>query len=343
MSNERIDAYEYDLPAGRIAQRPASRRDASRLLVARRGSPRVHHRVFSDLPDLLDAGDLLVVNDTKVIPARIRVHKTTGARVEVLLLHPLDSGGWEAMVRPSARVRIGATLIDDDGREALTVHEPLDGGHRRVVLAPDRRLETLGEPPLPPYIDRPGGVDDEDWERYQTVYAQREGAVAAPTAGLHFTDDVLAALAERSVELARLTLHVGAGTFEPVRVECLDDHRMHAERYSVPPAAAKSIENTRARGGRVVAVGTTVVRSLEAWARAGAPRDGAFRRTDLFLRPGSTFHRVDAMVTNFHLPRSTLLVLLAAFAGREWILERYRDAVREGYRFYSYGDAMFLL
>jgi S-adenosylmethionine:tRNA ribosyltransferase-isomerase len=343
MSNERIDAYEYDLPVDRIAQRPAWRRDASRLLVARRGSPRVDHRVFSDLPEQLDAGDLLVINDTKVIPARIRVHKPTGARIEVLLLHPLDSGDWEAMVRPSARVRSGAILVDDDGREALTVHEPLDGGHRRVTLAPDRRLETLGEPPLPPYIHRPDGVDDEDRDRYQTVYAEREGAVAAPTAGLHFTEGVMTALAARNIGIARLTLHVGAGTFEPVRVERLDEHRMHAERYSVPAAAAAAIEDTAARGGRVVAVGTTVVRSLEAWAREGAPTDGAFRRTDLFLRPGSTFRRVDAMVTNFHLPRSTLLVLLAAFAGREWILERYREAVREGYRFYSYGDAMLLL
>ncbi len=343
MSNERIDAYEYDLPVDRIAQQPAEPRDASRLLVARRGHARADHRLFSDLPDLLTAGDLLVINDTKVIPARIRVRKRTGAEVEVLLLQPLDAGDWEAMVRPSARVADGAVLVDGDGREALTVLGALPGGHRRVALAPDRPLETLGEPPLPPYIRRPDGVGREDWDRYQTVYAAHEGAVAAPTAGLHFTDDVFAALESRGIGVARVTLHVGAGTFEPVRVDALDDHRMHAERYAVPADTARAIARTGSQGGRVVAVGTTVVRTLEAWAREGEPRDGAFRQTELFLRPGSTFRRVDAMVTNFHLPRSTLLVLLAAFGGREWILERYREAVREGYRFYSYGDAMLLL
>ena len=344
MSDERIDAYDYELPEDRIAQRPAPRRDGSRLLVARRGAATAEHRRFVDLPGLLEPGDLLVINDTRVIPARIRARKPTGARVEVLLLQPrVEGDGWESLVRPSSRVRPGTILTTDLGGAEVRVEEALPGGHRRVTLPDGVSLSQIGEPPLPPYIRRPDGVGDEDWRRYQTVYAASDGAVAAPTAGLHFSEAVLERLRERGIGISTVTLHVGAGTFEPVRVERLGDHRMHAERYRVPPETTDAIRETRSRGKRIVAVGTTVVRTLEAWAREGMPGDGGMRQTELFLQPGEAFYCVDAMLTNFHLPRSTLLVLISAFAGREWILERYREAVREGYRFYSYGDAMLLV
>ncbi len=344
MSDERIDAYDYALPEDRIAQRPAPRRDGSRLMVARRGAASAEHRQFLDLPDLLEPDDLLVVNDTRVIPARIHARKPTGARVEVLLLQPRAEGdGWEALVRPSARVRPGTVLQTVRGAGEIGVEEALTGGHRRVTLPDGADLSRFGEPPLPPYIRRPDGVGDQDWERYQTVYASCDGAVAAPTAGLHFTEAVLERVRRRGVGVTRVTLHVGAGTFEPVRAATLGEHAMHGERYRVPVEAAEAIADARTRGGRIVAVGTTVVRTLEAWAREGTPSDGAMRSTELFLQPGEPFLCVDAMLTNFHLPRSTLLVLISAFAGREWILDRYREAVREGYRFYSYGDAMLLL
>ena len=345
MSDERIDAYDYALPRALIAQRPAERRDASRLMVCRRGSRIPEHRGFAELPDLLDDGDLLVVNDTRVIPARILAYKDSGGRVELVLLQPLGDCGdvWEALVRPSARVRPGTMVRTVRGNARVAVGEVLEGGHRRVDLPAGIPLESFGQPPLPPYIERAEGPRDEDWRRYQTVYARRDGAVAAPTAGLHFTNALLERLGERGIGIARVTLHVGAGTFEPVRVERLDEHAMHGERYTVGPDAVNAMERASENGNRVIAVGTTVVRTLEAWARDGRPAHGRECTTDLFLRPGDPFLAVDGMVTNFHLPRSTLLVLVSAFGGREWVLGSYREAVEQRYRFYSYGDAMLLL
>ncbi len=339
-----LESYDYELPPDRIAQRPADQRDGSRLLSLDRSRDVLSHHTFADLPRLLDEGDLLVINDTRVIPARIRARKPTGAAVEVLLLHPLDDAcTWEALVRPSARVRPGTRVLTDRGDAAIAVEEALPGGHRRVVLPESLDLSDVGEPPLPPYIRRPDGADDDDHRRYQTVYARHDGAVAAPTAGLHFTPRTLSALDARGVHRAAVTLHVGIGTFEPVRGNRLSEHAMHAERYRVPPTTIDAIERARARGSRVVAVGTTVVRTLESWALAGRPGDGQLRDSDLFIRPGFVFDVVDGLVTNFHLPRSTLLALVSALVGRTRLMDLYREGVEAGYRFYSYGDAMLLL
>ena len=343
--DECIDAYDYELPADRIAQHPAQQRDHSRLLVHRRDRGVTSHTRFDALTDHLSAGDLLVVNDTRVIPARIKARRATGAAVEILLLHPLEDGGsrWEALVRPSARVRVGEDVWPQRGGESLRVGETLQGGHRCVSLPDGIDLEDVGEMPLPPYIQRPTGAVPVDGERYQTVYAAHDGAVAAPTAGLHFTEEGLQRARARGIGLAQVTLHVGVGTFEPIRCEHLDDHVMHGERYRVAPSTAAAIDETRQRGGRVVAVGTTVVRTLETWDREGRPADGRWRESHQFIRPGHDFTAIDAMLTNFHLPRSTLLALVSAWAGRERVLRLYEEALEAGYRFYSYGDAMLLL
>ena len=345
--DECIEAYQYDLPEDRIAQKPAENRENSRLLAHHRDDGWTRHLRFADLPDLLDEGDLLVINDTRVLPARIRARRGTGARVEVLLLEPMGEergeGSWEALVRPSARVRPGEQVWPLGGGPAVRVGEVTNGGHRRVFLPPDLDLEQVGEPPLPPYIRRPQGIEPQDRERYQTVYARRDGAVAAPTAGLHFTRGLFAELAERGVEVSPVTLHVGVGTFEPVRCTRLDDHAMHGERYQVPVQTCEAMAAARARGNRIVAVGTTVVRTLESWCLEGSPVDGEMRISTLFIKPGFRFGVIGAMITNFHLPRSTLLALVSAWAGRERVLRLYRDAVERGYRFYSYGDAMLLL
>ena len=344
-----LDLFDYDLPADRIAHEPASPRDASRLLVLDRRKGALTHRRFRDLPDELRAGDLLVFNDTKVIPARLHGTRPGGGRVEMLLVEPLDEGesraSWRALIRGSNRLARGATLTFPGGLSAIA--RARDGEGWLVELTAGREalrvlLEREGEVPLPPYIRRTA-FDPRtaaDRERYQTVYARVPGAVAAPTAGLHFTDDLIAALEERGIETTFLTLHGGPGTFAPVRSETIEEHRMHDERYVVPVAAAEAVARARARGGRVVAVGTTVARTLE----SGAGDDGRVApgegRTALFIYPGYRFRVVDALVTNFHLPRSTLLMLVCALAGTDVVLEAYREAVRTGYRFYSYGDAM---
>ncbi len=307
---------DYALPPELIAQRPAERRDESRLLVYERGSGAVRHRRFRDLPGELPAGALVVVNDTRVVPARLALRRASGGAVEVLLLERHGEGEWEGLARPSRRLRAGERL------GPVTLLEPLGEGRWRLRLdgSPD------GELPLPPYIHaRP-----DDPERYQTVYADEEGSAAAPTAGLHFTPELLAAL-----EVERVTLHVGLDTFRPLAVEQLAEHRLHGERYAVRPAAWERIR----AADDVVAVGTTTVRTLETLAR-GAPLEG---RTDLFVTPGFEFRRVDRLLTNFHLPRSTLLALVMAFAGIEETRRLYRLAVEERYRFYSFGDAMLVL
>jgi S-adenosylmethionine:tRNA ribosyltransferase-isomerase len=339
----RVSDFDFQLPEALIAQAPASPRDASRLLVLPRQGGIAHH-AFSDLPSLLRAGDLVVFNDTRVIPARLVGQKAgTGGKAELLLLEPLagEMGArWRALGQASKALRPG-TQLRFGALEAI-VEAALGEGFYEVRL--DREgaeleaaLARVGRIPLPPYIQREAGADDA--ERYQTIYARSPGSAAAPTAGLHFSPGVLAALEARGVERASVTLHVGPGTFLPFRVEALDEHRMHEERYEVPEATARAWAACRARGGRVVAVGTTAVRTLESAWSGGRLATGA-GRTSLFIRPGYRFQTVDLLVTNFHLPRSTLLVLVCAFGGRERVLAAYRAAVLEQYRFFSYGDAM---
>ncbi len=331
--------FHFDLPPELIAQQPPARRGDSRLLALDGGALRDLH--FADLPRLLRPGDLLVFNDTRVIPARLHGCKASGGRVEVLVERLLDDHRVLAHIRASRAPRPGIGLLLENTVSATVLARRDDLFELRFDTAEPvlAVLEQYGHVPLPPYIDRPDQIDDR--ERYQTVYARRPGAVAAPTAGLHFTPELLVRLDALGVERAFITLHVGAGTFQPVRVEQLDQHRMHAERVEVGEAVCARINATRARGGRVVAVGTTVVRSLESAAADGVIRP--FRgETDIFIRPGYRFRCVDALITNFHLPESTLIMLVAAFAGHAPVMAAYRHAVAQRYRFFSYGDAMFL-
>jgi S-adenosylmethionine:tRNA ribosyltransferase-isomerase len=338
--------FDYELPRELIAQYPAERRDESRLLVVRRRGGPVEHRGFPDVLGYLRAGDLLVLNESRVIPARLRGAKRgSGGRVEVFLLRELRPGRWETLVKPGARIGEGAVLEFGGGELEARVMGVLPAGKREVEFSADGDLasvlERLGQVPLPPYIERE--PDESDRERYQTVYATVPGAVAAPTAGLHFTESLLDRAGANGIGIARVVLHVGLGTFRPVVVEEPGEHEMEEERYDVSPEAADAINRTRAAGGRIVAVGTTSVRVLESVAdAAGRMRAGA-GVTRLFIRPPHEFRCTDALITNFHLPRSTLLMLVSAFAGRENVLAAYREAVRARYRFYSYGDAMLIL
>ncbi len=336
----RLADFDYALPPDLIAQRPASPRDTSRLLILERATGRITHSVFSEIGVHLHAGDVLAVNDTRVLPARLRGRRRgNGGAVEVLLLRPA-AGAWEALVRPGRRVRPGT--IVEVGREATAVEigERLDGGRRAVrIPSGEPILEVMrraGEAPLPLYIKRP--LDDP--EDYQTVYARADGAVAAPTAGLHFTPALLDQLRVQGVEIVTLTLHVGPGTFQPVVAEDITTHRMDAEHYTIPPEAAQALS---ARRGRLIAVGTTSVRALETAALPDGHIPAGSGWSDLFVLPGFHFRVVQALVTNFHLPRTTLLMLVSAFAGRETVLRAYAEAIRERYRFYSFGDAMLIL
>jgi S-adenosylmethionine:tRNA ribosyltransferase-isomerase len=341
--------FDYALPADRIAQEPAEPRDASRLLVLDRKSGAIGDARVSDLGLFLQAGDCLVVNDTRVLPARLLGRIQERARdVEVLLLHPVGptAEDWAALLRPARHCPVGTTVVVGDGaaRATVTAREELGRVCVRLdgVGLVEDFLAAHGFPPLPPYIHRyrkPGG---EDWARYQTVYAARPGAVAAPTAGLHFTAELLAALGARGIELHRVTLHVGPGTFRPVRVERVAEHRVEAERFEVSAATAAAVERARRDGRRVVAVGTTTVRALETVARSDGTVTPGVGWTDLTVVPGHEFRAVDALLTNFHLPRSSLLLLVSAFAGRERVLGAYAHAIAAGYRFYSYGDAMLI-
>ena len=322
---------DYDLPDALIAQAPAEPRDASRLMVLDAAAGTIEHRTFRDLPLFLRPGDALVLNETKVLPARLKARKPTGGEVELLFLRDLGrDDAWEALARPAKRLRPGGRLLAGD--EELDLLENLGEG-RWSVSAPDvpGLLERHGRMPLPPYIE----ATPEAEARYQTVYAREPGSAAAPTAGFHFTEEVLRGSERAGAALARVTLHVGTGTFLPVRTEKLEDHRMHAERYDVPEEAARVVEEA----GRVVAAGTTVARTLETWAGTGE-RSGESR---LFVYPGYRWLAVDALLTNFHLPRSTLLAMVMSFGGRDLVREAYRVAVEERYRFYSFGDAMLIL
>ncbi len=336
--NLSIDDFDYELPPGLIAQHPSETRSASRLLCVDLSS--IADRRFSELPQLLAPGDLLVFNDTKVIKARLFGNKETGGHIEVLIERVLAAGEALAQVHAGRAAKPGSTLHLAGGLKVRVLGRVGEFYHLRFPEGAPvlDQLERYGSVPLPPYITHTPDAGDE--RRYQTVYARASGAVAAPTAGLHFDEPLLAALAKRGVEFAYVTLHVGAGTFQPVRTKTLAEHHMHSERYEIPAATVVAIERTRLRGGRIVAVGTTTVRCLEASAAAhGASITGA-AETDLFITPGFEFRVVDRLITNFHLPKSTLLVLVSAFAGIEPIRRAYRHAIEERYRFYSYGDAM---
>lgn len=338
--------YDFHLPPEQVAQAPAQRRDASRLLVVDRATGSLSHRVFTDLADHVPAGDALVLNETRVFPARLTGRKPTGAAAEVLLLTP--EGGedtlWRALVRPGGKLKPGRMVeISPDLVVEIVASTP--GGERIVRLHTPlplaEALERYGEVPLPPYITHTATAEDR--ERYQTVYARERGSVAAPTAGLHFTPELLRKLEKKRVRLVRLVLHVGVGTFRPVETEDPAEHRMHAEWYDVPAAAAEALNATRAAGGSIWAVGTTVARTLETVAdEAGIVHAGS-GWTDIFIRPPYRFRAVDHLLTNFHLPRSTLLMLVSAFAGHELVMNAYREAVERGYRFFSYGDAMLIV
>ncbi len=340
----RLEDYDYELPESLIAQRPLDTRDESRLLVVE-GSA-LSDRAFRDLPEYLRPGDLLVLNNTRVLPARLLGRREGGEGEAELLLHsPTREGDWIALVRPSKRFKPGMRFYGKGG-VTIRVEDDLGEGNRRVVLeSPEdwsMAMGLAGAMPLPPYIRR--RADARDLDSYQTVFAREEGAVAAPTAGLHFSDSLLAEIESGGVERGELTLHVGPGTFLPVRDEDFSKHRMHAERFELGASLRRRIDEVRSAGNRVVAVGTTVVRALESLSEEewDSPEDFA-GETRLFIHPPFEFKRVDALVTNFHLPRSTLLMLVSAFAGRERTLAAYEHAVGEEYRFYSYGDAMLLL
>ncbi len=345
----RLTDFDYELPEGSIAERPAEPRDAARLLVVRRGERTFEERVFSDLPDLLAPADLLVVNDTEVIPARLLGRRVdTGGEVEVFVLKEVGPRRWRALVKPARRMRPGVRVAFGDaspGRAVVRVVDEHEEGERTVEFEGEAPVQAilarLGETPLPPYIRRPS--DEADAHDYQTVFARVPGAVAAPTAGLHFTRALLDRLRVRGIGVAPVTLHVGPGTFRPVTASDPTEHRMDPERYDVSETTAEVVAHTKRSGGRVVAVGSTSVRTLESAAVEGGvvrPGPGV---ADLFVHEPFSFRVVDALVTNFHLPRSTLLMLVCAFAGRELTLAAYRHAISSGFRFYSYGDAMLVL
>jgi S-adenosylmethionine:tRNA ribosyltransferase-isomerase len=342
-----LSAFDYRLPREAIAQQPLPRRDDSRLMLLERRTGAVRHHVFRDLPDLLSPGDLLVVNRSRVFPARLLGRRATGGSVEILLLRPQEAGVWEALVRPGARLRPGTRVDISEGLCAWVESGPQGSSGARLLRLEARdgdvagAVERLGTTPLPPYIKR--AATDADRDRYQTVYARESGSVAAPTAGLHFTSELLACLEERGIDVAELVLHVGPGTFLPVRVDRVEEHRVDPEPYVVPEAAAAAVDRTRAGGGRVVAVGTTSARVLETVARDDGTLVAGSGETGLTIVPPFRFRTVDALLTNFHLPRSSLLMLVCAFGGREYVLRAYDQAVRSGYRFYSYGDAMLLV
>ncbi|UXY51975.1 tRNA preQ1(34) S-adenosylmethionine ribosyltransferase-isomerase QueA [Pseudomonas tohonis] len=335
----RVADFHFELPEHLIARHPLSERRASRLLVLDGPTGELAHKGFADLLGYLRPGDLMVFNNTRVIPARLFGQKASGGKLEILVERVLDSHRVLAHVRSSKSPKPGSTLLIDGGAEAtmLARHDALfELGFAEEVLP---LLDRLGHMPLPPYIDRPD--EDADRERYQTVYARHAGAVAAPTAGLHFDEALLESIAAKGVETAFVTLHVGAGTFQPVRVERIEEHHMHREWLQVDQEVVDAVAACRARGGRVIAVGTTSVRSLESAARDGTLK--AFSGdTDIFIYPGKPFHVVDALVTNFHLPESTLLMLVSAFAGYPETMAAYAAAVEQDYRFFSYGDAMFI-
>ncbi|HJM83458.1 MAG TPA: tRNA preQ1(34) S-adenosylmethionine ribosyltransferase-isomerase QueA [Nitrospinota bacterium] len=342
MSN--LKSYEYHLPKKLIAQRPASKRDASRLLNIHRDDKSVTHLKFRDFPSLLNSNDLLVINDSAVFPARLKARRSTGATIEILLVRNLGKGAWTALIKGIRRLHVGERLRV--GESHLTLMQKHDTGSAEICFesSGDSKdtVAQYGMIPLPPYISRPNDeTDKEDSVRYQTVFATQPGSCAAPTAGLHFTKEIIHSIKTRGVKIVNITLHVGPGTFRPIKSDNIDDHIIDNELYSVSTSAAQAINKTKSEGGRIVAVGTTAVRTLESTAVNGLVEPGN-GETNLLIKPGHKFEVVDALLTNFHLPKSTLLMLVAAFSGREFIVNIYNQAIKKGYRFYSYGDCMFI-
>jgi len=343
-----VSDFDYHLPPELIAQYPAPERTCARLLVLRRHNGEIDHRQFPDLLEYLKPGDLLVLNETRVFPARLYGQRAdTGGKLEVMLLHERQPGAWEALVQPGRRAQPGVSIRFGDGSLQAEVMERTAEGGRLLRFTPGEpelfwsRVQALGEMPLPPYIKR--RAEQADVERYQTVYARVTGSVAAPTAGLHFTQSLLDRIREQGVQTAFVLLHVGIGTFRPVRVENVEMHPMHEEFYRLGAAEAALINETRRRGGRIFAVGTTTVRVLESAATGDGSISAGEGWTRLFIYPGYQFKVIDALVTNFHLPCSTLLMLVSALAGRDLVLHAYQEAVARGYRFFSYGDAMLII
>ncbi len=336
--------FSYDLPKSLIASFPANPRDSARLLVLDRRWKTVEHKIFRDIVDYLNEGDLLVVNNTKVLPARLFGRLQTGGRIEVLLVKHLDENMWKVMARPARKLKKGKIIIFDENF-TCNVRDYDSEGQRIVEFKFDgdftENLNRIGHVPIPPYIGRLDNKEDRVY--YQTIFAEKQGAVAAPTASLHFTERLLERIEEKGVNIKPITLHVGPGTFKPVKVENILQHKMHFEDYDIPPGTADEIRKTREKGKRVVAVGTTVTRALESATDENGNVEPKSGTTNLFIYPGYRFKVVDALITNFHLPRSTLLMLVSAFAGREETLNAYREAISMGYRFYSYGDAMFII
>ena len=338
----KVTEFNYDLPEELIAQHPYDKRDEARLMVLDRENKTIENKIFKDVIDYLNPGDCLVINNTKVIPARLYGKKETGANVEFLLLNRIENDTWEAMVRPGRKLLPGTKVIFGDGLLKATVQEILDGGNRKVEFEYDgifnEILDEIGMMPLPPYIHE--SLEDKD--KYQTVYAKYEGSAAAPTAGLHFTPELLDKIKEKGIEIANVTLHVGIGTFRPVKEENIEDHDMHSEHYYIKKEDAEKINKAKRNGNKVVAVGTTSCRVLESIANNEGYVEETEGDTSIFIYPGYKFKCIDALITNFHLPESTLIMLVSALAGKDFILEAYNKAVSEKYKFFSFGDAMII-
>ena len=334
--------FYFDLPEELIAQTPLERRDSSRLLHLDKTTGELEHRHFYDLLDYLREGDCMVFNDSRVLPARLIGARPTGGSVELVLLRDLGEGRWECLSRPGRKTKPGTEILFGNGELKATVESVAEGGNRIVRFDYEgiflEVLERLGKMPLPPYIKE----ELQDNERYQTVYSREIGSAAAPTAGLHFTKELMEKIAAKGVKLCYVTLHVGLGTFRPVKAEEIEDHEMHSEFCIIPEETARIVSETKKKGGRVIAVGTTSCRTLESFAREDGSLPAASGWTNIFIYPGYTFKCVDALVTNFHLPESTLIMLVSALAGREHVLHAYEEAVKERYRFFSFGDAMFI-
>lgn len=335
--------FYYDLPEELIAQEPLKKRDESRLMVLDKNNGEIKHKHFYDIVDMIKPGDALILNDTRVLPARLYgVKEGTGGAIEFLLLnkHSLDT--WEVILKPGRRAKPGARFVFGEGKLKAEILDVINDGNRLVKFEYDgvfeNILDELGEMPLPPYITK----KLEDKDRYQTVFAKHNGSAAAPTAGLHFTPELLDAVKAKGVNIGYVTLHVGLGTFRPVKADEIADHKMHSEFYVLPEETAQLINETKAHGGRIISVGTTATRTLETAGLGGMPLKASSGWTDIFIYPGKKFNVIDALITNFHLPESTLIMLVSALAGKENVLNAYNEAVREKYRFFSFGDAMFI-
>lgn len=335
--------FNYDLPEELIAQDPLEHRSSSRLMVLHKDTGRIEHKIFRDIIDYLNPGDCLVINDTKVIPARLMgIKEDTGAAIEVLLLKRNADDVWECLVKPGKKARTGARIVFGEGLLVGEIVDVIEDGNRMIKFHYEgifeEILDKLGQMPLPPYITH----KLQDKNRYQTVYAKNEGSAAAPTAGLHFTKELLEKIKEKGVNVVSITLHVGLGTFRPVKVDKIEEHHMHTETFNISKEAADTINRTRAAGGRVIAVGTTSCRTLESAAADDGTIPARSGDTDIFIYPGYKFKAIDCLITNFHLPESTLIMLVSALAGRDNIMNAYETAVKERYRFFSFGDAMFI-